>query len=202
MSEAPTPTDLMGPVDRPVLAGGRGRLAVLAVAVGSILPIAILRDAADPHLASWAARMRTESATAWEWLAWLGSPLAVLLAAVAGFGIAASRNWPNTARWMGVLALCVPWAALVDIAVGGTARGASTVGAVVMALVLWQPRAWPILAALGTLGAAARMVNLGVPASAAATEALLGALGPLVIEFGWQTAAPDQPLRRAAALRT
>jgi hypothetical protein len=46
------------------------------------------------------------------------------------------------------------------------------------------------------------MVNLGVPASAAATEALLGALGPLVIEFGWQTAAPDQPLRRAAALRT
>ena len=38
-----------------MLGTGRGRMAVFAVAIGAILPIAIMADVADAPLAEWAA---------------------------------------------------------------------------------------------------------------------------------------------------
>jgi hypothetical protein len=67
---------------------------------------------------------------------------------------------------------------------------------------LWQPRAWPFAAALAVLVATGRMVTLGLPASHMLATGLLGALGPLVVEFAWHTVDPAGPPRRGAPMRS
>jgi hypothetical protein len=70
------------------------------------------------------------------------------------------------------------------------------------AIGLWQPRAWPFAAALAVLVATGRMVTLGLPASHMLATGLLGALGPLVVEFAWHTVDPAGPPRRGAPMRS
>ena len=184
--------------DRPMLGSGRGRMAVFAVAVGAILPIAIMADVADAPLAAWAAERRASSADAWRWAASLGSPVAWASLAVLGFGIAAAANWPNTARWMGAVGLAVLWSGLVNLGFGGSSTGASTAGAVAATLLLWQPRLWPLWAAMAMLAATGRLVTAGAAGSNLAVGLLAGAAGALLAEYGWFTVAPESPLRREA----
>ena len=188
--------------DRPMLGTGRGRMAVFAVAVGAILPIAIMADVADRPLAAWAVGARTASADAWRWAASLGSPVAWASLAIFGFGIAAAANWPNTARWMGAIGLAVLWSGLVDLSFGGSSAGASTAGAVACTFLLWQPRLWPAWAAMAAVAVAGRLVVAGAAGSDLAIGLLAGALGAPLAEYGWFTVAPDSPLRREADLRS
>lgn len=188
--------------DRPMLGTGRGRMTVFAVAVGAILPIAIMADVADRPLAAWAVGARTASADAWRWAASLGSPVAWASLAIFGFGIAAAANWPNTARWMGAIGLAVLWSGLVDLAFGGSSAGASTAGAVACTFLLWQPRLWPAWAAMAAVAVAGRLVVAGAAGSDLAIGLLAGALGAPLAEYGWFTVAPDSPLRREADLRS
>lgn len=189
--------------DRPVLGVGRGRIIVLAVAVGSALPIALLRSRGDAMIEAWCATQRSPSDLgAWWWASFLGSPVLWLPASVVGFGIASGMNWINTSRWMGMLAFGVLWAALADIAVGGQIRGAATLGAVACTLVLWSPRSWPIVAGFLGLSTVGRLVVRDLDASSALVGILLGALGPVVIEFGWHAAVPDAPPLRGTDLRS
>lgn len=189
--------------DRPILGVGRGRMVALAVAVGSILPVAVIHRWGDGPIANWAAVQRTsEGARFWEWAALAGGPAFWLTAAVVGFGVAAGLNWSNTARWTGVLALGIVLAALANIAVLGEARGAATAGTVACVLALWQPRAWPAWAAAAGLLAVARLIATGAPASGIVVSALVGTLGVLLVEFAWHTVAPDAPPRRGADPRS
>jgi hypothetical protein len=188
--------------DRPMLGTGRGRMAVFAVAIGAILPVAIMADVADAPIAAWAAATRTSSADAWRWAASLGSPVAWASLAIFGFGISAAANWPNTARWMGAIGLAVLWSGLVDLAFGGSSAGASTAGAIAGTLLLWQPRLWPAWAAMAAVAAVGRLVVAGAAGSDLAIGLLAGALGAPLAEYGWFTVAPDSPLRREADLRS
>jgi hypothetical protein len=189
--------------DRPILGVGRGRVVVLAVAVGSVLPIALLRARGDALVEAWCAAQRSPAElAAWRWASFAGSPVLWLVTSVVGFGIASGMNWINASRWMGMLAFGVLWAALADIAVGGEIRGAATLGAVACTLGLWSPRTWPIWAAVALLSATGRLVTKDLEASAALVGMLLGALGPVVIEFGWHAAVPDAPPLRGADLRS
>jgi hypothetical protein len=52
------------------------------------------------------------------------------------------------------------------------------------------------------LVATGRMVTLGLPASHMLATGLLGALGPLVVEFAWHTVDPAGPPRRGAPMRS
>jgi hypothetical protein len=187
---------------RAILADGTGRVAVLGVAAGSLLPLAILVRFGNAPVAQWAAAHRESQDATWHWLALLGSPLVWSIACVLAFGLAAGMVWQNTARWVVLMALCVVWAGLVNIAVGGAAAGAATAGAMAAAVGLWQPRAWPFAAAAAVLAATGRTVLLGMPASTMLLTGLLGALGALVIEFAWHTVAPDAPPRRGEPLRS
>ena len=179
-----------------MLGTGRGRMAVLAVAVGAVLPVSIMADVADAPLAAWAVAARASAPDAWKWAASLGSPVAWASLAVLGFGIAAAANWPNTARWMGAVGLAVLWSGLVDLAFGSSSTGASTVGAVAATFLLWQPRLWPLWAAMAAIAATGRLVTAGAEASDLAVGLLAGALGAPLAEYGWFTVAPDSPLRR------
>ena len=185
-----------------MLGTGRGRMAVFAVAIGAILPIAIMADVADAPLAEWAAATRASSSDAWRWAASLGSPVAWASLAIFGFGITAAANWPNTARWMGAIGLAVLWSGLVDLAFGGSTAGASTAGAVAATLILWQPRLWPAWAALAVAASVGRLVAAGAAGSDMAIGLLAGALGAPVAEYGWFTVAPESPLRREADVRS
>lgn len=188
---------------RPILGMGRGRVAVLAVAVGAIIPVTVLATLGNPVVERWAATHRgSPDRSLWWWAAFLGGPLAWIVTAIVGYGIASGMNWPNTARWTGMLALAVLWAGLADIAVGGEAVGTATVGAVGCTLCLWQPRAWPIWAALGLLAAAGRMIDSGASASSAVVGLLLGALGGVVIEYAWHAASGGYAPVRGADLRS
>lgn len=187
---------------RAILADGTGRAAVAGVAVGSALPLAILVRFGDAPIAAWAAAHRDGQDATWRWLAMLGSPLTWTVLCVLGFGLAAGMVWPNTARWLVLMALCVVWAGLVNIAVGGAAAGAATAGAMAAAIGLWQPRAWPFAMAAAVLAAAGRTVVLGLPASTMLLTGLLGALGALVFEYGWHVVSPEAPPRRGAPLRS
>lgn len=189
--------------DRPILGVGRGRIVVIAVAVGAIFPVALLRTHGDALVAQWGAAQRSPTElTAWRWMSFAGSPVLWLVTAVVGFGIAGGMNWVNTARWMGMLAFGVLWAALADIAVAGEIRGAATIGAVACTLGLWSPRSWPIWAAVALLAATGRLIVRDLDASSVLVGVLLGALGPVVIEFGWHAAVPDSPPLRGADLRS
>ena len=185
-----------------MLGTGRGRMAVFAVAVGAILPIAIMADVADRPMTAWAVGARAASADAWRWAASLGSPVAWASLAIFGFGIAAAANWPNTARWMGAIGLAVLWSGLVDLAFGGSSAGASTAGAMAGTLILWQPRLWPAWAAMAAVAVVGRLVVAGAAGSDLAIGLLAGALGAPLAEYGWFTVAPDSPLRREADLRS
>jgi hypothetical protein len=185
-----------------MLGTGRGRMAVFAVAIGAILPIAIMADVADRPIAAWAAGARASSADAWRWAASLGSPVAWASLAIFGFGIAAAANWPNTARWMGAIGLAVLWSGLVDLAFGGSTAGASTAGAVAGTLLLWHTRLWPAWTALAVTASVGRLVTAGAAGSDLAIGLLVGALGAPVAEFGWFTVAPESPLRREADVRS
>jgi hypothetical protein len=191
------PTDAMGiRQDRPILGSGRGRIVVLAVAVGAVLPIALLNRFADVATAHWLDRHPGTVLDAWRWAAFAGRPLAWFAAAIIGFGIASGMNWPNAARWMGMLVLAVLWAGLADIAVTGEATGAATVGAACCTLGLWSSRSSPIWAGLALLACVGQVLAEGAKPSAALAGALLGALGPVVLEFCWHAAVPDAvPLR-------
>jgi hypothetical protein len=203
VSEARTSDSLGIRRDRPILGVGRGRIVVLAVAVGAVLPVAVLRARGDALVEAWCAAQRTPTElAAWRWASFAGSPVLWLVTSVVGFGIAGGMNWTNTARWMGMLAFGVLWAALADIAVGGEIRGAATLGAVACTLGMWSPRSWPIWAAAALLAAMGRLVTKDLEASSALVGALLGALGPVVIEFGWHAAAPESPPLRGADLRS
>ena len=189
--------------DRPILGVGRGRIVVLAVAAGAVFPIALLRTHGDRLIEAWCATHRAPTELpAWRWASSLGSPILWLVTAVVGFGIASGMNWVNTSRWMGMLAFGVLWAALADIAVGGEVRGAATLGAVACTLGLWSSRGWPIWAAVALLSATGRLVTRDIDASSTLVGMLLGALGPVVIEFGWHAAAPDSPPLRGSDLRS
>jgi hypothetical protein len=188
--------------ERAILEAGIGRVAVLGVAAGAVLPYAILVRFGDQRVAGWADAHRVAGDRTWEWLAFLGSPVAWSIACILGFGVAAGLVWQNTARWIGLMAICVVWAGLVNIAVGGAAAGAATAGAMACAIGLWQPRAWPFAAALAVLVATGRMVTLGLPASHMLATGVLGALGPLVVEFAWHTVDPAGPPRRGAPMRS
>lgn len=189
--------------DRPILGVGRGRIVVIAVAVGAIFPVALLRSHGDALVGQWCAAQRSPAElAAWRWTSFAGSPLLWLVTSVVGFGIASGMNWVNTSRWMGMLAFAVLWAALADIAVAGEIRGAATIGAVACTLGLWSPRSWPIWAAVALLAATGRLVVRDLDASSVLVGMLLGALGPVVIEFGWHAAVPDAPPLRGAELRS
>lgn len=189
--------------DRPILGVGRGRIVVIAVAVGAIFPVALLRSHGDALIAGWCSAQRSPAElAAWRWSSFAGSPVLWLVTSVIGFGIAGGMNWSNTARWMGMLAFGVLWAALADIAVAGEIRGAATVGAVACTFGLWSPRGWPIWAAVALLAATGRLIVRDLDASSVLVGTLLGALGPVVIEFGWHAAAPDSPPLRGADLRS
>lgn len=185
-----------------MLGTGRGRMAAFAVAIGAILPIAIMADVGDAPLAGWAAATRASSPDSWRWAASLGSPVAWASLAIFGFGITAAANWPNTARWMGAIGLAVLWSGLVDLAFGGSTAGASTAGAVAATLILWQPRLWPAWAALAVAASVGRLVAAGTAGSDMAIGLLVGALGAPVAEYGWFTVAPESPLRREADVRS
>jgi hypothetical protein len=193
------PTDATGiRQDRPILGAGRGRIAVLAVAVGAVLPIALLHRFADSAVADWTRRHPDAPLQAWHWAAFAGRPLAWFAAAVVGFGVASGMNWPNTARWMGMLALSVLWAGLADIAVTGEAAGAATAGAACCTLGLWGARTAPIWGALAALACVGQVLTQGAAPSATLAGALLGALGPVLLEYCWHAAAPDAvPVRGA-----
>jgi hypothetical protein len=188
---------------RPILGMGGGRAAVFAGAVGALLPFAILATLGDPLVERWVAAHRASAdGTLWGWIAMLGAPLTWLLAAIVGYGVASGMNWPNTARWSGMLAFAVLWAGLANIAIRGEAAGTATVGAVACTLCLWQPRAWPLWAALGFLAATGRMVTVGVPASLALLGLLFGAFGGVVIEYAWHAASGSSVPRRGAPLQS
>ena len=53
--EAPAQDSLGIRQDRPILGAGRGRIVVLAVAVGAILPVLVLRRLGDAAIADWIA---------------------------------------------------------------------------------------------------------------------------------------------------
>ena len=185
--------------DRPILGTGRGRMVVLAVAMGSLLPVLLLRHRGDPLVGAHVrAGLAAGETVPWQALAWCGSPLAWLAASVVGFGAASGMNWPNTARWMGMLALGVLWAGLADIAAAGTAAGSATAGMAATTLSLWASRAWPLWAGGAILVLAAQVATGASAASAALVGAVLGALGPLVIEYCWHTVSPGSvPVRGA-----
>ncbi|MFO0962931.1 MAG: hypothetical protein U0625_08500 [Phycisphaerales bacterium] len=188
---------------RAILGTGRGRVIALAVVLGAAIPIGILRWRGDALVARWTqAQAGDEGAFLWRWASFLGSPLFWFFTAVLGFGLAAAFNWPNTARWMGMLALAVMWAGLADIAVGGNTAGAATVGAIACVLTLWQPRAWPIWTGLAFVTAVGRMVTTGVSTSHVAASVLLGTAGVLLIEYGWHHCTPEAPPKRGAAPRS
>ena len=188
---------------RPILGMGGGRAAVLAVAVGSLIPVGVLASRGDPLVARWAEVHRASAdASLWRALSVIGGPLAWLLVAIVGYGTASGMNWPNTARWSGMLAFAVLWAGLADIAVGGEAAGTATIGAVTCTLCLWQPRGWPLWAALGLATAAGRTITTGVPASQAAIGILLGGAGGVVIEYAWHAASGGSAPLRGADLRS
>ena len=193
------PTDAMGfRQDRPILGSGRGRVVILAVALGAALPVAVLHRFVDGSLAGWVAGQPAGSLVAWRWAALAGRPLAWFIAAVVGFGIASGMNWPNTARWMGMLALAVLWAGLADIAVTGEASGAATAGAACCTLGMWGTRTSPIWGALAVLVCVGQVLTEGAAPSTALAGALLGALGPVLLEYGWHAAVPDAvPVRGA-----
>ena len=205
MTGQPTARPDVGPWadGRAILAAGRGRVIAFAIVLGCILPIAILRHRGDAVLASWADAQRAGGGVQlWQWLALLATPGTWMVAAIVGFGIAAAFNWPNTARWMGMLLLAVLWAGLADIAVGGQTSGMATVGAVACLLTLWQPRGWPLWTGLGTAVAIARIVTGGGTGSGLLLGSVLGMLGVLVIEYGWHHATPDAPPARGAPLQS
>ncbi len=188
---------------RAILGTGRGRIIALAVVVGSVLPVAVLRLRGDALVARWTATQHdADSALIWRWASFLGSPGFWFFGAVLGFGVAAAFNWGNTARWMGMLALAVMWAGLADIAIAGNTAGTATVGAVACVLMLWQPRAWPIWAGLALVMAVGRMVTNGPTTSRTAIGVLLGTFGVLLIEYGWHHASPDAPPKRGASPRS
>ena len=207
MTRGPSPSPSMPPGprapssdDRAILASGRGRVVALAIAVGAVLPVAILRHRGDALLAGWAASQRAGDAQGfWRWIGIAGSPGAWLVAAVVGFGTAAAFNWPNTARWMGLLALAVLWAGLADIAVAGQSSGMATIGAATCTLILWQGRAWPLWLGLGMLIAIGRIVADGGTGSGLLLGSVLGTLGVLAIEYAWHHASPDAPPLRGAS---
>lgn len=193
-------TDAMGiRQDRPILGTGRGRIVVLAVAVGAVMPVVILHRFADGATERWvAAHGPGHSLDAWRWAALAGRPLAWLAAAVVGFGIASGMNWPIAARWMGMLALSVLWAGLADIAVTGEAAGAATAGAACCTMGLWSSRSSPLWGALAVLACVGQVLTDGTAPSAALAGALLGALGPVLLEYCWHAAVPDgAPVRGA-----
>jgi hypothetical protein len=164
-------------------------MVVLAVAVGALFPVLLLRHRADPLVAEWA-RTGGWSQGPLGAVAHLGSPLVWLGAAVLGYGAASGMNWPNTARWTGVLALGVLWAGLADIAVEGATAGSATAGVAAVTLSLWGPRAAPIWAGAAVLVVAGQVLSGTTNASAALVAALLGALGPLAIEYCWHVVGP------------
>lgn len=184
--------------DRPILGAGRGRIVVFAVAAGAVLPVLALRRFGDAAAAEWVARHGGSALEAWRWAALAGRPLLWVIAAVVGFGVASGMNWPNTARWTGMVLLAVLWAGLANIAVSGEASGAATIGATACALALWAPRAWPIWGALALLAAGGQVLTAGARPSTTLLGALLGALGPVLLEFCWHAAVPDAyPVRGA-----
>ena len=134
---------------RPILGVGRGRMIVIACALGIVFPVAIMRSHGDALVERWSAAQRAvDGNTFWAWAAFFGSPFFWFTASVVSFGVAAAFNWSNTARWTGMLALGVMWSGLADIAVAGEALGTATVGAAACVMTLWQPRLWPFCAAL------------------------------------------------------
>lgn len=181
--------------DRPVLGSGRGRMVVLAVSIGAVFPVLLLRHRGDMLVTRWL-ESGGGAGGAWHAAASLGSPLVWLVASVVGFGIAGGMDWPNTARWMGMLALGVLWAGLADIAVEGATAGSATAGMVAATLSLWGPRAAPIWCTAATGVLAAQVLSGAATASAAIVGALLGALGPLAVEYCWHTVSPGSaPVR-------
>jgi len=191
--------DDRSPRARPILGVGRGRMIVIACALGAVFPIAIMRSHGDALVERWSTAQRAvDGNTFWAWAAFFGSPFFWFTASVIGFGTAAAFNWSNTARWTGMLALGVMWSGLADIAVAGEALGTATVGAAACVVTLWQPRLWPFCAALAIVTATGRMIASGSSASAAGIGLLLGVAGVLIIEFGWYAAAPQTPPIRGA----
>ena len=192
-------TDAMGiRQDRPILGTGRGRIVVFAVAVGAVLPTLLLHRFADAAVADWVSRHAGTTLDAWRWAAIAGRPLAWFTAAVVGFGFASGMNLPNMARWMGMLALAVLWAGLADIAVTGEAAGAATAGAACCTMGLWSTRTSPIWGAVALLACIGQVLTEGASPSGAFAGALLGALGPVLLEFCWHAAVPDAvPVRGA-----
>lgn len=184
---------------RPILGVGRGRTIVIACALGSVFPIALMRSHGDALVARWSAAQRAiDDNTFWAWAAFFGSPFFWFTASVIGFGVAAAFNWSNTARWTGMLVLGVMWSGLADIAVAGEALGTATVGAAACVLTLWQPRLWPFCAALALVTATGRMIASGSSVSSAVVGLLLGVGGVLIIEYGWYAALPRTPPIRGA----
>jgi hypothetical protein len=170
-------------------------MVVLAVFVGALFPVLLLRHRGDAMVTRWL-QAGGGAEGPWDSFAFLGSPLVWLAASVVGFGVAGGMDWPNTARWMGMLAFGVLWAGLADIAVEGATAGSATAGMVAATLSLWGPRAAPIWGAVATGVLLAQVLSGHALASAAIVEALLGALGPLAIEFCWHTVSPGSaPVR-------
>jgi hypothetical protein len=184
---------------RPILGVGRGRMIVIACALGIVFPVAIMRSHGDALVERWSATQRAvDGNTFWAWAAFFGSPFFWFTASVIAFGVAAAFNWSNTARWTGMMALGVMWSGLADIAVAGEALGTATVGAAACVVTLWQPRLWPFCAALALVTATGRMIASGSSVSAAVVGLFLGVMGVLIIEFGWYSAAPRTPPIRGA----
>lgn len=185
---------------RPMLAIGRGRVIALAIAVGSIFPILLMSQLGNVVVARWAAQHRAaDGSNLWTWAAFAGSPILWITLAALGFGLAATWNWSNTSRWMGMIAIGVMWAGLADIAVAGEAKGTATAAAVACILTLWQSKQWPIWGALAMIATMGRVVVSGCSASSAILGVMLGVLGVLIAEYAWFTVSPEtQPQRDTA----
>lgn len=182
---------------------GVGRMIALATVLASILPLIVLHRYADARIAKWAAvAPGSREHALWKAIAVAGQPLTWFAIAVLGFGVAAAANWANTARWMGMLGFAVMWAGLADVAVIGNPAGAATAGAIATVLALWAPRMWPMWVGLAFLVAVGELIVRGTTGTQTGASALLGALGVLLIEYGWHHVAPDSPPRRGAALRS
>ena len=184
--------------DRPILGSGRGRIVVLAVAVGALVPVLVLRHHGDALVAARVAGMAGHRSEAWDALARLSSPAFWLIGAIVGFGVASGLNLPNFARWMGMLALGVLWAALADIAVAGEAARSATVGMAAVTISMWLSRAWPICAGAAASVLLARVLTGSSAPSNALVGTVLGGLGPLVLEYFWHTVRPDAAPERGA----
>jgi hypothetical protein len=177
-------------------------MVAVASVLASILPLLLLHRYGDSTLANWADAQLGSEPAFWRMVAMVGQPLTWFVVAIMGFGAAAAFNWPNTARWMGMLLLAVLWAGLADIAVAGHTSGAATPGAVATVLSLWTVRWWPAWVGLALLACVAEALVQRATGTQVVMGVMLGSLGVLLVEYAWHHAAPDSPPRRNSALRS